>query len=448
MKKIFIVALAIFTTTQLLAQSGRVKVTFLGFKCYRETWDDILGLDGRGDELLFKFNISTSDKNGNTKIMYDRTTDVYGDKSGSFTNRIKAGTESPTGGVRAGDLVNTNLLLGEYDLANGDFVSIIPTAWEQDPIADNMNSFTNTFGAVVSDMNKSLSTAMIGINIASGNFIGALFHGAMLKISSIKPAGDQGELGKAGTRPIGMKKYGEYTPEVVAVNTANLTTLCNSNYGWGNGVIEVKYDEVALGNTRDHGIYSILLKFEFTPNNSGAPAPAPGSTTISKNNAAPAPSAGSSNNNTVISNPKNVQLGNSRQLTTTKTISANNNIAANSGITRLPAAGTTPPPHVTGDQAAGLWRGTLQTAGISGTAPLNVKLDGNTFWVLKNDGSMGVTAAGAYSVKNGVMTGNYFFENISYTYTSTGFNQSTGEMSGTWSGGGKSGTWIMKKIGA
>ncbi|MFT3936980.1 MAG: hypothetical protein QM726_25365 [Chitinophagaceae bacterium] len=404
MKQIMIVVLAIFASIQMQAQSGRVKITFLGFKCYRETWDDILGMDGRGDEVFFQFTLSSSDKNGNPRInKFERRTDVYGQKAGAFSNRVKAGSESPEGGIRAGDLVNANVLLGEFDMGDGDFVTVIPTAWEQDPVADNSNAFASTVGSFVASLNQRIAPVMIGLHLAGGDLAGALIQGASLGISATRPAGDQGELGHAGTRPIGMKKSGDFTPFVAALNTPNLISFCKSNYGWGNGVMEVRYNEPALGNARDHGDYAILLKFEFTPTSNPAPAPAPRPT----NNAAPAPA------------PQN-----------------------NTNAAPAPAPSFT----INNDLVVGSWRGTMQTNGEAGTAPLNLRLNDRTFWLLKNDGSNMAIAAGLFTVKNNVMVASYTTnDNVTYTYTSTSFNKTTSEMSGTWTTGTKSGTWTVKR---
>ena len=56
MKKIIAALFMLTATTSLLAQSGRIRVYFAGFECYRETWDDILHSDGKGDEVFFNFN--------------------------------------------------------------------------------------------------------------------------------------------------------------------------------------------------------------------------------------------------------------------------------------------------------------------------------------------------------------------------------------------------------
>jgi len=403
MKKIIIVAIAFFATGQLFAQAGRVRITFLGFKCHRETWDDILGMDGRGDEVFFQFSLSRADQRGNVRQKFDRRTDVYGDRSGAFTNRIKAGSESPTGGIRAGDLVNTNLLLGEYDLDDGDITTIVPSAWEQDPIADNSNAFSATIGGFIGSLNQRVAPLMIGVHLLGGDFAGALFHGASLGLTASRPAGDQGELGRAGTRPIGMKKNGDFIPTVFSINTPNLVTLCRSNYGYGNGVIEVKYDEPALGNNRDHGIYSILLKLEFTP----APAPI-----VTSNPGVPPP------RNTALVPPP------SRGIQTLNRPIINKNYT-------LPA-----------DWANSIWTGTRDGQFFA------LRFDPPSAWILKDVTKYTVENAGLCKASNNVLTFTYYSNNSQYTLTSTYYNATTGELSGIWEKAGEpklNGTWIVTR---
>jgi hypothetical protein len=62
-----------------------------------------------------------------------------------------------------------------------------------------------------------------------------------------------------------MSPNGSFGPKTVLIKTAWLQTIVNSNFGFGQGVIAVNYNEEDLGNNRDHGNYTLLLKFEFTP---------------------------------------------------------------------------------------------------------------------------------------------------------------------------------------
>jgi hypothetical protein len=299
MKKLLLIALVFTCSLQSQAQAGRVRIYFTGFDCYRETWDDILHTDGKGDEVYFNFGFTIADRNGNTKNKYEKRTGVYGDATGQFSNRISVGScvdifGGARGGIKAGDNYRCNDIIGEYDLADGDIISIVPTGWEYDPIADNMNSFTSTIGGLYNSINQKLAPIMIGFHVLTGNLDGVVRTVASLGLPKIvRAGGDQGELGKPGTRPIGMEKYGDFSPKLVTLNTPNLSSIANSNFGNGTGVIAVNYDENAVGNARDHGNYTILLKVEFTPR-SAAPPPAPSN---NNNNVPPPPPPSSSTNN-------------------------------------------------------------------------------------------------------------------------------------------------------
>src|SRR6185295_14531797 len=79
-------------------------------------------------------------------------------------------------------------------------------------------------------------------------------------------------------RPIGVTTNGEYSPKAVLFNANVMQQIAASNFGYGQGVIPVQYNEEALGNSRDHGNYVVLLKVDFTPKptaTSYAPPPPP-----------------------------------------------------------------------------------------------------------------------------------------------------------------------------
>ncbi len=433
MKKIFILSLLLVSALLTVAQSGRVRITFAGFDCFRETWDDILQADGKGDEVYFNFGFTLADRNGNTKLSYEKRTQVYGDATGSFSNRISAGSctdlfGGARGGIKAGDTYRCNDIVGEYDLADGDILTVVPTAWEYDPIADNLNSFTSTIGSVYNTLNRKIGPWALAVNVLTGNVNGLIFQGTTLGLSKIMAGGDQGELGKPGTRPIGMEKYGAFNFKGLAMPVSKLVQIAGSNMGYGNGVIAVNYDEVAVGNTRDHGNYSILLKIEFFPrqnqNTQGAPPPPPPPRT--GNTPPPPPRTGS----TPPPPP--------------------------------PATGTTgtpappPPPSggfktmtkaspVSGSTIAGRWTGTYGngTASTPNFYSFQFNTDG-TMQVISNTGAL--LARGTYSFSNNTVSGTYTYSGSgSFSFTGTLANNS---LNGTWGSGNSTqggGRWTMNK---
>src|SRR5258707_10350634 len=122
MKKIILLFVFTIAIHTLFAQGGRIRISFVGFDCYRETWDDILQSDGKGDEVFFNFSFLLADKTGNSKLSYEKRTGVYGDATGPFSNRISAGScvdafGNRKGGIKGGDTYRCNDIIGEYDMA-------------------------------------------------------------------------------------------------------------------------------------------------------------------------------------------------------------------------------------------------------------------------------------------------------------------------------------------
>jgi len=396
MKKLICFILILAAVSPVMAQSGRIRISFAGFDCYRETWDDILHADGKGDEVYFNFGFSLADKNGNSKLSYEKRTGVYGDATGPFSNRISAGSfvdlfGNNKGGIKAGDTYRCNTIVGEYDMADGDILTIVPTGWEHDPIADNSASFFFTMKGFYNSINQKLAPIMIGFNVLTGNLGGIIYQAGSLGISKINAGGNQGELGKAGTRPLGMEKYGDFSPKLVVVNTPNLNTICNSDMGFGKGVIGVNYDEVAVGNSRDHGNYTILLRIEFFPNQNATAATLPSSSTGS------------------------------------------------TGIKKLEVPANT-------SSIAGTWKGTWGSG--TNNSPNFYSFQFNA------DGSMSLldaqgntTATGKYSWANNQLTVTYTYNNNSGTYSAIG-SLSNNQLNGTWgagTNGSGAGKWVMNK---
>lgn len=421
MKKIITLAILSIIVNVLFAQGGRIKVYFAGFDCYRETWDDILHGDGKGDEVFFNFAFTLGDKSGNSKLSYEKRTAVYGDATGQFSNRINVGSfvdlfGNNRGGIKAGDTYRSNDLIGEYDMADGDILTVIPTGWEYDPIADNSAAFQSTLRGFYQSINQKLAPVMIGFNVLTGNLGGVIYHAGSLGLSGIKAGGDQGELGRPGTRPIGMEKYGDFSPKMAALNTPNLNTICNSDMGFGKGVIGINYDEVAVGNSRDHGNYTILLRIEYTPKQ----------TTASTNNPPPPPP--SSNYNNTPPPPPAATTTNSK-----------NPAGSNLRKAEMP---------VSANSIAGNWAGTYGNGENSTPSFYSFKLNADGTMQLV-DANGNVIAKGNYSFSNNQLSGTYTYNNGGAFSVAAAL--SGNQLTGTWgsgtsaSGGGK---WVMNKAAA
>jgi len=342
-------------------------------------------------------------------MKYEKRTPVYGDATGPFSNRISVGSWTDIfggakGGIKAGDTYRCNDLIGEYDMADGDLLAIVPTGWEYDPVADDLNSFTTTVGNMYTILTQRLAPIVNKIKLVTDRISSLIFPITDLGLSKINAGGLQGELGKAGTRPIGMEKYGNFTPQAVGLTAPNILTLINSNYGYGNGVFAVKYDEVALGNTRDHGIYTILIRIEYTP------AP-----TVPGNN--PSTSAPVNNTNP---NPAFIPSFSGRR----KGVAVLNN---NMLIT-------------------GTWKGTWGNGNSNTGSFYSFRLNNDgTLELFDNLGNK--TAAGTYQFNNNQLTGTYKYTNGgTFSVSAT---LSNNQLNGSWGAGTSSdsgGKWIMSKV--
>lgn len=281
-----------------------------------------------------------------------------------------------------------------------------------------MNSFTSTMSSLYGSINQRLGPLMMGLNIATGNIKGIIFQCTALGVSKMMAGGDQGELGKPGTRPIGMEKLGAFAPQVVALSTQNLATITNSNMGFGNGIIAVNYDENLVGNARDHGNYTMLIKVEFFPKpvTNQAPPPPPPAPKTGNTPPPPPPPGGNVPPPPSSGNTGSSPTSNLRKLSTP----SSNNVT-------------------------GRWTGTYGNGNAS--TPNYYSFQLNTDGRMQLIGSNGsVIANGTYTFSNNQLTG-------TYSYTSSGTYSIRGTLAGntftgTWGSGNNpqgGGNWVMTK---
>lgn len=412
MKKIIVIAAIIITALNTTAQqAGRVRIAFAGFKCLRETADDILHLDGKADEVFFRFYFTIADNLGNTKLKYANQSDTYGDNYGPFSNRINAGSAVDLfgglkGGIKGGDNYSCNNIIGEYDLAAGDVLTVMPTIWEWDPGSGLETTFNSSVEGAYTTANQKASALSnqrfggVSNAIGSGQLIGLFLvdGGTFLGIKAILKVAD---LLTPKPRPIGVTLNGEYSPQAVLLNANVMQQIASSNFGYGQGVIPVQYNEEALGNARDHGNYIVLLKVDFTPT-----ATTPAST---------------NNTNTQPPAVTNKNMGGVKVM----------------NVSPAPAA-----------SIAGTWAGTYGTGQNNAPSYYSFKLNTDgTMQVIAANNS--VIASGTYTFSNNQLSGKYTYSNggvFSFAATLSG-----SQLNGTWgsginvSGGGK---WVMNKSAA
>ena len=105
-------------TVTVAANSGRYRIVLNGARVVTPTRDDMISRDGKGDEVYFWGLVEVFDRGSPTTKRKHRldvpnlggsysplARAIYGDVSGGFSSRIRAGSLSPHGGLGAGDVI-------------------------------------------------------------------------------------------------------------------------------------------------------------------------------------------------------------------------------------------------------------------------------------------------------------------------------------------------------
>jgi hypothetical protein len=274
------------STTSFAQQSvkGKIKIYLNSFRCEKETLDDMFEGDGKGDEVFITLFYSVASSNGTTRFINKITTSVYGDNR-IWPSRIKAGSAGTNGGIKPNDEVlgrpqTVGLPLLEADLEAGDILTIIPVLWEWDSDTKNVqNSLESYLWGSMNNVNVYLAALLQKFDMKTAFRQFGENGGRIINIQGIKQI-LQGVNGVPGNRPIGMTTAGDYDPQTFAFNSVvvdNWETLMTPYDRYSNTkCLPVRFDEVSLGNTRDHGQYVVKLYPEFVkapPDNNGNPKP-------------------------------------------------------------------------------------------------------------------------------------------------------------------------------
>jgi hypothetical protein len=274
------------TATTATVAPGKYRVTITGFKVRQESYDNLLQLDGKRDEVFVTADVRLVDPAGNAVApVADLRTPTYGDRNG-FPSRVQAGTASSLGGLRTGDAYDVAgalpqrdrlpLVVYEGPLAkDGNTAVIVPAVWEADNEPGGLTTWiANQAQPVWQLIAKDLlaqTTAMIGTaglytadgkpittTTESKTFIGALGQAASAIVRSLSQSLQQFAQ---GDRPIGLDASNAFAPKAVPLDfdLAELAVAQGSN--GVPGVIEVPYDDVdAL-----KGRYTLYLRVQRIP---------------------------------------------------------------------------------------------------------------------------------------------------------------------------------------
>lgn len=277
MKK-YILPLFFFAMLNLNAQQpGKVKIYLKTISCMKESVDDILDFDGKGNEVFVTIFYSVASNNGTTRYINKITSAVYGDVNGR-PGRYKAGTAGNNGGIKAGDIIyanpNTEAMMPigderfkgqfmfEADLGPTDILTVVPVLWEWD--SDTKNTQTSFESFLFGSFNSiNVHTAQIAqkFNTVSSPYIYSdgnycIDLAGMARIL-------QGVNGIAGNRPLGMALNGVYNPTMFVLNQ-NILKNWKSVTDLYREECRFIFNESNLGNTRDHGNYELSVYVDYT----------------------------------------------------------------------------------------------------------------------------------------------------------------------------------------
>jgi hypothetical protein len=413
-------------------QAGRLRLSFSGFKCFRETWDDAMQLDGKCDEVLLNFNFTMAAADGSTKFQYKFRSDTYGDANGAFSNRVSAGScvdlfGGAKGGIKAGDVVTANKIIGEYDMAAGDALNIIPTIWEWDPGADVLSSVVGRIESGITGMNaRVMEVVRSGTGIIQSPVSGHInsvtefvIKGNYLNLPTASEI-TQTLVGKQASRPVGMTMDGKFDPYVTVLTTPIIKAMVNSDFGYGPGIIPVHYDEEELGNTRDHGSYVIFFKIEFMPTG-----------TVS---------AVSPTTTTAVSG------------TVSKTMVNTMMVAPATTTTNVTTQTIQPVPQPAGSSTAaippaliGTWQGSFTEAGGANAKQIRFQLGTDSrITILSNNPKEKQQGSGTYTYDATGFRAS-FTDNKGVATNLAGLFNGSNQINGNWAQVGKSGTWTVMK---
>ena len=415
MKSIIFFLGLLFLSTTMLAQSGKLSIRMYGIVCHQQTADNILGMDGVGDEIYLVFYHGVN-KSANTiapvRNIYSPT---FAEKtslmsSNDFYAREKAGSASVNGGLKTGDTYIINglrYIIQNEAITPSTVVFISPSIWEYDKEVEYPIPSAAFHQISKAALGTIFFQEQIRNTLANFNYNGIDNNSYMLAgnnlglgtqyLNVFKPF-----IGKQCSRPIGMNTNHEFSSMVIALNSRIVSILATKDYGYGQGIIPVLFSDVSLGNNINHGVYSILLKFEFIAD-PFVPAPPPPPASTSSNNTQTAPPPTSTINTIAI---KNTQL------------------SSPTGI-------------------AAIWAGTYGTGTNNSPNFYSFQLNADgTMQVLNNAG--GAIANGTYTFSKNVISGKYSYSDGSvFLFTGTVENNT---MNGTWESekrGNSGGKWTM-----
>jgi hypothetical protein len=237
-------------------------LTINGFRVHRETWDDPLEFDGKGDEVMIRAHNRKYTRDGSLLYAVDRVTDIMGDTNNQ-PGRVRAGSRSNAGGLQTGDVFpgspteppqpwemanrHPPFLAWEDDLADGEVVYIAPSIWEY----DGGGSVVDNYIAWQAEVDRQFGERAKKIYEDAHGPMDWIFDAVSLTIQTIdSTSGIFGFRGKKGDRPIGTTRDPNdrnkpiYNPVIIELTPSRAEALLTANpSGQGNGVLELEFKD-------------------------------------------------------------------------------------------------------------------------------------------------------------------------------------------------------------
>lgn len=256
---------------------GPVKISFHGFICNRPTNDDPLGGDGVSDEVTPEFTVWSPITNN--RAAYGGVHRIYGEDF-FLPNRIKAGTATINGGIKAGDSYyregvtgDDNLSsLGKYDIvntfcSNSTLIAIFPVLFERDegplhtsPLQDLYLKVRQAFADP--DIQGAIEDFNLNYTYNDNNPYGFFLAGRHIGLDARFAGMFSPNKNKLASRPIGLFANWDYSSQLIVLSPKTIKIIAEKDYGYGKGILPVHFNEESMGNTEGHGNYIVLLRVQ------------------------------------------------------------------------------------------------------------------------------------------------------------------------------------------
>ncbi len=254
---------------------GPVKISFHGFICNRPTNDDPLGMDGVSDEVTVDFwswNPVT-----NNRARYAGIHKIYGEDF-LLPNRIKAGTATINGGMKAGDSYyregvygdNDLNILSNYDIvntfcSNETLIAIFPAIFERDegplhtsPLQDVYLATRRAFDDL--DIQNGIRDFSDNYTYNDNDPYGFILAGRHIGLDAKYAGMFTANKNKLASRPIGLFSNWDYSSQLIILTPKTIKIIAEKDYGYGKGILPIMFNEESMGNTEGHGNYIVLLR--------------------------------------------------------------------------------------------------------------------------------------------------------------------------------------------